>query len=228
MTRSRVSVVVINIPHRMRRETAREHRRRARYDSRLAMRLGDVVLACEIDRGNDGPFEGAAARYGKRVAFRARKTQVAFPAGWGGFIRLRRTLTDALAGVNPARDLNGVMVPDERTIYWSAHLPNGKDKPGKTARLWRAYQWRRYERRAGRKLARWHARGWRQVVGGDINDRDGLNLEGLPVVTARRAGLMHLYAIPAPGGSVEVSRARTVRSNKGDHPVVRATLTFKE
>ena len=221
-------VVGINIPHRTRRESRDEHRKRSTYDARLAMRLAGpdgVVAAVEIDRENDEPFEQAAHRANKRVVFRNRKTQVAFPAKWHSFTRLQRTLTDALAGINPARDLNGVANCEQRTIYWSAHLPNGKNKPGKVARLWRLAQWNRYERRAGRKINRWHERGWHQVVTGDINDRHGINLHPRQV-KAVHAGLMQMYAIPAPGHVVEVPRSHKTRSNKGDHPVVVAEVEF--
>ena len=223
-------VVGINIPHRTRRESREAHRKRSAYDARLAMRLAGhdgVVAAVEIDRENDEPFEQAAHRANKRVVFRNRKTQVAFPAKWHSFTRLQRTLTDALAGINPARDLNGVANCEQRTIYWSAHLPNGKHKRGKVARLWRLAQWNRYERRAGRKIARWNSRGWHQVVTGDINDRHGINLHRAQVKVVH-AGLMQMYAIPAPGHVVEVARSHKTRSNKGDHPVVLADIDFKE
>ena len=223
-------VVGINIPHRTRRETREAHRKRSTYDARLAMRLAGpdgVVAAVEIDRENDEPFEQAAHRANKRVVFRNRKTQVAFPAKWHSFTRLQRTLTDALAGINPARDLNGVANCEQRTIYWSAHLPNGKHKRGKVARLWRLAQWNRYERRAGRKIARWNARGWHQVVTGDINDRHGINLHPAQVKVVH-AGLMQMYAIPAPGHVVKVARDHATRSNKGDHPVVVADITFEK
>ena len=223
-------VVGINIPHRTRRESSEAHRKRSAYDARLAMRLAGpdgVVAAVEIDRENDEPFEQAAHRANKRVVFRNRKTQVAFPAKWHSFTRLQRTLTDALAGINPARDLNGVANCEQRTIYWSAHLPNGKNKPGKVARLWRLAQWNRYERRAGRKIRYWHKRRWHQVVAGDINDRHGINLHPRQV-KAVHAGLMQMYAIPAPGHVVEVARSHKTRSNKGDHPVVVADIDFKE
>ena len=223
-------VVGINIPHRTRRESSEAHRKRSAYDARLAMRLAGpdgVVSAVEIDRANDDPFEQAAHRANKRVVFRNRKTQVAFPAKWHSFTRLQRTLTDALAGINPARDLNGVANCEQRTIYWSAHLPNGKHKRGKVARLWRLAQWNRYERRAGRKIARWNARGWHQVVAGDINDRHGIDLHPAQVKVVH-AGLMQMYAIPAPGHVVEVARSHKTRSNKGDHPVVVADIDFKE
>ena len=223
-------VVGINIPHRTRRETREAHRKRSTYDARLAMRLAGpdgVVSAVEIDRGNDDPFEQAAHRANKRVVFRNRKTQVAFPAKWYSFTRLQRTLTDALAGINPARDLNGVANCEQRTIYWSAHLPNGKHKRGKVARLWRLAQWNRYERRARRKIRYWHERRWHQVVTGDINDRHGINLHRAQVKVVH-AGLMQMYAIPAPGHVVEVPRSHETRSNKGDHPVVVADIDFKE
>lgn len=213
-------VVAVNIPHS---HTPKQ----ARHDSELAMSLGDVVLACEVDRSNDGPFDDAAHKSGKRVVFRGRKTQVAFPASWRSFTRLQRTLTEALTGVNPARDLNGVADCDTRTIYWAAHMTNGKNKPGKSYRLWRGIQWRRYERRAARKVAKWNARGWHQIIGGDLNDRNGARFHERQE-TAAHAGLMWLIAIPAPGHYLMPSRDHVTRSNKGDHPVVWADVEFRK
>lgn len=214
------TVVAANIPHGLTRE-------QAAHDSELAMSLGSVVLACEVDRSNDGPFEAAAARYQRRVFFRDRKTQIAFPAKWREVMRMKRTLTDALAGVNPARDMNGLRDLDRCTIYWSMHLPNGKRNRAKRARAWRMVQWLRYEERAARKIAKWNRRGWHQVWGGDINDRQGMDL-GLGEEVIAHAGLMWLYALAAPGHRIQHDgEGFAVRKNLGDHPfVVSRNLRF--
>ena len=81
--------------------------------------------------------------------------------------------------------------------------------------------------RTRRKIRYWHKRRWHQVVAGDINDRHGINLHPAQVKVVH-AGLMQMYAIPAPGHVVEVARSHKTRSNKGDHPVVLADITFEK
>lgn len=211
------TVVAANIPHSL---TPNQ----ATHDSRLAFSLGEVVLACEVDSSNDGPFENAAASTGRRVFFKAHRTQVAVPASWRNAVPRYRTLTDGLRGVNPPRGMAAVFDGDN-TWYVSLHLPNGKRNPAKSHRWWRQLQWNRYQQRAAAKIAHWVGNGRNVVAGGDTNDPRGLFLHPNQVPVAH-AGLMWLYAIPARGHRVHVTDDRVVRDNAGDHPQIRANVTF--
>lgn len=214
------SVVVANIPHTLNYEDAL-------HDTRLALRRGRVTLLCEIDKSNDHALDHAATEYRRRAHFQRRRTQVTTPRLWR-VEPLYRTLTDGLRGINPPRGIASVYVPAENTRYVSMHPPNGKHNPLRRMRAWRELQWNRYERKAARMVTRWVDRnGERVVAGGDTNDRTGIRLHPDQIEVVGH-GLMRLYAIPTPGDVVLVDRPRVIRANRGDHPFLRALITFTQ
>lgn len=213
------TVVVGNFPHYLDHAEAVE-------ELSLALCLGQWVLACELDAGNDVALDVAIARTGRKVRpyHRDKRTQVVAPAARKTAGRYRE-LTPGKRGINPPRGMSIVDDLGTRTRYVSMHLPNGKRNPAKRGRSFRQWAWNRYERRAQAKVARWLADGWNVVAGGDVNDRRGISLHPSQVVV-KHYGLMWLLAIPAPGHAVVTTGARSIEGDHLDHRLLRARIEF--
>lgn len=199
------------------------------HDSELAFRLAGpdgVVCACEVEDADDGPFEDAAHRAGKRVRFRNRRTQVAHPASWRSSKAIHYLITrPPLLWTNPGRDLNIVFDHDAKEFVAAIHAPN--QRRGKP--FWRLSVAKngRYLRRVARKVSELIENGWSGHVAGDGNGLKPHVFHERQVVTAQ-AGLMWVVSIPAPGKYVDAEPEVVDRSNNGDHPIVVADATFKK
>ena len=213
--------VAVNIPHPL-------GPRAAQHDAELAFSMAGpdgVVYGCEIDAGNDGPFEDAAHPT-HRVRFRWRKTQVAHPAGWKSAEAVHYLLTrPPLLWSNPGRDANVVYDHASKTAHISIHAPN--QRRGKAFARLSVRKNRRYLEKLAALVARLVAAGWTVVLGGDFNDVRRADLHERQVVAAH-AGLMGVIAVPAAGKYVRVRNVRVTRQNKGDHPIVAADVTIEE
>lgn len=213
-------VAAVNIPHTL-------GPRAAKHDAELAFSMAGpdgVVFGCEIDAGNDGPFEDAAHPT-HRVRFRWRRTQVAHPSGWKSAEAVHYRLTrPPLLWSNPGRDANVVYDHATMTAYISVHAPN--QRRGKAFARLSVRKNRRYLEKLAALVATLNPE-WNVILGGDFNDTRLANLHPRQVVVAH-AGLMGVIAVPAPGKYVDSSPEVVDRSNKGDHPIVAAALTFKK
>lgn len=215
------TVVAVNVPHTL-------GPRAAKHDAELAFSMAGpdgVAFGCEIDAGNDGPFEDAAHPT-HRVRFRWRKTQVAHPADWKSIEAVHYRLTrPPLLWSNPGRDANVVYDHATKKAYISVHAPN--QRRGKPFARLSVRKNRRYLEKLAALVARLVAAGWTVVLGGDFNEIDLADLHPRQVVAAH-AGLMGVIVVPAAGKCVRVRNVRVTRQNKGDHPIVAADVTIEE
>lgn len=171
----------------------------------------------------------AVTRYGSTVRVEGRKTLVALPAKWPTDQPRTARLTRALAGINPARTVEHVTTRDNLdapVVVAGTHFTNGAwNRRSKARKLWRKLAWLRQHRKTARMVRRWHERGQNVVLGGDFNKLRTIKFHPDQVLV-HKAGLIHLYAIPAPGYRVSVRAKRTVTNVHTDHPFIRAFIQF--
>lgn len=197
------------------------------HDSQLAFDMAGpdgVVCACEVENADDSPFEDAAHQANKRIRFRNRRTEVAFPASWRNFESVHYAITrPPRLYRNPGRDLNVVFNHDTREFVAAMHAPNRR--LGKPFARFSVRKNRRYLERVAAKVETLMSAGWSGTIAGDGNDVRVFRFSERQVVAAH-AGLMWVVSFPAPGKVVRVRDVRVNRSNRGDHPVVAADVTF--
>ena len=199
-------------------------------DCQKLAHLGSITIANEMGpRLYKEALAKAVTRFGSRVRVEGKKTLIALPLKWPVYRDGTARLTDPFAGINPARTVEHVHTRDfldAPTVVAGTHFTNGAfNRKNKPAKLWRKWAWNRQHRKTRRLVRRWHKAGWNVILGGDFNRLRTLDLHPNQVV-AHQAGLIHLYAIPAPGYTVDVRAKRTVTNVHTDHPFIRAFIQF--
>lgn len=198
-------------------------------DARKLMKMGRVVLACEIKglRYNRA-FRKAAGENGLRVLFEKYAVQMAVPKDmeitWVRVVKL----TDGVTGVNPSRFLVLAFNAKDREIYAATHMTNGAwGRKIKLRRALRQHLWLTQERKIRETLAPYVKTGWTVYIGGDMNTgvyRNTVNFHRNQKVM-ERSGLMWLLVVPGQGTKVAVDGRNVVRNVFTDHPFIRAKGT---
>ena len=202
---------------------------KAQEDIEKLCRMGTVNLAVEMGpRYYKQLFRNAA----QQVFHADSKVMVGVPDTYNVEDFCSHPLTKGIRGINPRRYLNAVVITDQHfgpTVFMATHWTNGawnfKRKPFKK---WRKKRWLQQQARAARLVSVYVDLGYNVVVGGDFNTGPARWSVALhkDQVLVERAGLMHLYAIPAPGYTVKVLGRRIERDVHTDHPFIRAFIHF--
>lgn len=202
---------------------------RVRSDAFKLMKLGQVILACEIKGARyDTAFRDAARHNRKKVLFEKYAVQMAVPKdveiSWVKTVKL----TDGVKGINPSRFLQLAFNAEEREIYAITHMTNAAW--GLTIRRGRALRrrlWLTQERKIRETIAPYVANGWTVYIGGDMNTgryRNTVNFHDKQKVMERR-GLMWLLVVTGQGAKTAVTARKVVGSVFTDHPFICATGT---
>lgn len=172
-----------------------------------------------------------AAVYNKLTVGGPREVPISAPKGWESLGWDSIKVHSGKRRVSPARYITVAryVVGGRKVAFVNCHPPS-KPRRGVPFSRWRISRWNLYISKLADIVAELHSEGYTVTFGGDMNKRR----RAIPQIHPDQellisAGLDHLWAVPAEGMTVRVTRRRKVgRTALMDHPILTATFELQE
>lgn len=195
---------------------------------RRASRIPGVTFGQEIELPRyTRAWRRQAKKAGKRAFALGHEVPISVPRAWLVTESSTTRVHGGLEHVSPHRIFSEVIVElgGLRVSLINCH-PVSKPRPGVDHAQWRMDRWEEYRQALRERVALRHAQGLTVIVGGDMNKTSPERIHRAQVRLAR-AGLDHLWVVPAADVTAKVRPQRSIpRTRLMDHPILIGTVVL--